>query len=405
MDSFLNRKYNEFSNALQSILDASPMDDNKTANLRCNMAITLYELELYRKCIATSQKVLELDPTCLRASLLHAKSLNKLGRKNEAIGVCEEVLSNTNHTIYGDAYLAMELRDLKLSMIAEKMVNDTSSTHSPVTTSTSTPVSSKEITTKSSNSDNNTESKESSKDISNSTRKAPSDNELPLPSPPSSSSQATAAATTTATNATTPNDPSITPPVAPKSPPATASPTTTISTATAASASAVSTAIPVVSNNKNTSKMAPKKMTVVIDNSLTAVKHREALHQLLISSLNQSDTKVSPAVLRMVRSNLLCASGEDIVDDLIAFGYLQVNTNHLDKAIEVFAELLKYRSDLPAAHLGTGSAYAMMGQYEKAINAFTQAIAVSNPPIVLTFLSLTYFLHVSATLIPPPPRS
>ena len=133
----------------------------------------------------------------------------------------------------------------------------------------------------------------------------------------------------------------------------------------------------------------------MIDNSPAAVKHREALHQLLVSSLNQSDTKVSPAVLRMVRSNLLCASGEDIVDDLIAFGYLQVNTNHLDKAIQVFAELLKYRSDLPAAHLGTGSAYAMMGQYEKAIAAFSQAIAVI-PPRRLS-ATLTHPFHLSTT--------
>ena len=371
MDSFLNRKYNEFTNALQTMLDSSPMD-TRTANLLCNMAITLYELELYRKCIATSQKVTELDPSCMRASLLHAKSLNKLGRNNEAISVCEEALSNTHNSIYGDAYLAMELRDLKQLMIAEKVMNETPPTN---TSTTVTPVSSNT---------NNDNSKEISNDISSSAKKSPKDK---LPSPPPTLSRTTTIATSTAaeataTNTTTPGDASIIiPPVAPTPPSVSTAPTVTTDTSLASAAapvSAVATAVPAASSNKNTSKLAQKKISVVIDNSPAAVKHRDALQQLLVSSLNQSDTKVSPAVLRMVRSNLLCASGEDIVDDLIAFGYLQVNTNHLDKAIEVFAELLKYRSDLPAAHLGTGSAYAMMGQYEKAITAFSQAIAVTH---------------------------
>ena len=51
-----------------------------------------------------------------------------------------------------------------------------------------------------------------------------------------------------------------------------------------------------------------------------------------------------------------------------------MNTNKLDTAIEVFRQLLEYRSDLPAAHLGTGSAYAMSGRFNEAISSFTLAI-------------------------------
>ena len=66
------------------------------------------------------------------------------------------------------------------------------------------------------------------------------------------------------------------------------------------------------------------------------------------------------------------ASGEDTLDDLIAYGYLQVNTGKLDVAIDIFRILLRHRKELIGANLGLGSALAMKGMFDDAISAFTK---------------------------------
>eukprot|EP01041_Mallomonas_annulata_P007656 gene7656-15668_t len=86
--------------------------------------------------------------------------------------------------------------------------------------------------------------------------------------------------------------------------------------------------------------------------------------------------EINPSILFQMRSNLSHACGEDIIDDLIGIGYLQVNTNKLDKAIEIFSILIEYRSDLLAAYLGIGSAYAMTGALDLAIQSFSKAIEI-----------------------------
>ena len=63
-----------------------------------------------------------------------------------------------------------------------------------------------------------------------------------------------------------------------------------------------------------------------------------------------------------------------MIDDLIAFGYLQVNTGKLEMACQIFSKLLQYNDNLPAAYLGLGSANAMLGQFDEAISLFSKVI-------------------------------
>jgi hypothetical protein len=53
---------------------------------------------------------------------------------------------------------------------------------------------------------------------------------------------------------------------------------------------------------------------------------KEYLEHFLSGFLNSEDAVVTRTLLRTVRTSLSCAHGEDVVDDMIAFGYLQVNT-------------------------------------------------------------------------------
>lgn len=89
---------------------------------------------------------------------------------------------------------------------------------------------------------------------------------------------------------------------------------------------------------------------------------------------------VPPAVIKNIRANLAHTSGDVLVDEIIAYGYFQVNTGLLDEAIETFSELLKCRKDLCSAYLGIGSAYAMKREMDEAVSSFSAAIIID--PII-----------------------
>lgn len=54
----------------------------------------------------------------------------------------------------------------------------------------------------------------------------------------------------------------------------------------------------------------------------------------------------------------------------------QVNTGNYRKAVELFRGLLSLRPGLVGAHLGLGSALALLGGMENAVASFTAAIEV-----------------------------
>lgn len=62
-------------------------------------------------------------------------------------------------------------------------------------------------------------------------------------------------------------------------------------------------------------------------------------------SVSNSDTRIHPLLLASAKKSLSHASGEELVDDLIAVGYLLVNSGSLPEACELFSVLLNYRCD------------------------------------------------------------
>ena len=89
-----------------------------------------------------------------------------------------------------------------------------------------------------------------------------------------------------------------------------------------------------------------------------------------------TDARLSGQVLELARRSLANASGERLVDELIAVGYLHVNTGNLQLATEIFSSLNEVHGDLVACHLGLGSSQALQGKFDEAINSFSEAISI-----------------------------
>ena len=92
--------------------------------------------------------------------------------------------------------------------------------------------------------------------------------------------------------------------------------------------------------------------------------------------LGKTDTRFSGEVLELARRSLANASGDRLVDELIAVGYLHVNTGNQQLAMEIFSRLNEVRTDLVASYLGLGSSLALMGRFVEAIHSFSTAISI-----------------------------
>lgn len=125
-----------------------------------------------------------------------------------------------------------------------------------------------------------------------------------------------------------------------------------------------------------TSKQPDSKKNEIIASRPTSHEYQIIIqmHNLLVGS----GKAINPTILTMVRNNLAHASGDELVDDLIAYAYLQVNVDQLDSAAEIFTRLLQYNTKLPASYIGLGSIYAMKSEYEKAIDEFSKAITADS---------------------------
>lgn len=64
------------------------------------------------------------------------------------------------------------------------------------------------------------------------------------------------------------------------------------------------------------------------------------------ASASSEDSRIHPKLIASAKQSLAHASGEDLVDDLIAVGYLLVNSSSLVEACELFQLLLSYRCEL-----------------------------------------------------------
>ena len=116
-----------------------------------------------------------------------------------------------------------------------------------------------------------------------------------------------------------------------------------------------------VNEGSSQSAIAPPVATVV------------DLHREFVGGAN---ARVSGPVLELARQSLANASGERLVDELIAVGYLHVNTGNLQRAVEIFSRLNEVRGDLVASYLGLGSSLALLGRFAEAIQSFSSAISI-----------------------------
>lgn len=263
MDKFTQGCYNDAIDYWEGMLSKDGMSSYDEVVILHNIATAQYKLELYRKCLKTTQVVIEKEVTYLASYLLQGKAYVAIGKDDKAIEVWDKGLSQLrNPSIICDASMFTELQCL--------------------------------ISSHSSGS-----SAKSINDMNNMSIKTDD---------------------------------------------------------TIVHHSKVG-----IKNESNKSKEIDHKMS---GSRSDVVK----LFDAYIGS------EVNPSFLRKVRSNLLFASGDAMIDDLIAFGYLQVNTGKLDVACHIFSTLLKCHDNLPAAYLGLGSSYAMLGQYDEAILVFTEVI-------------------------------
>ena len=69
---------------------------------------------------------------------------------------------------------------------------------------------------------------------------------------------------------------------------------------------------------------------------------RDVLRGVFAELMRNFGQPVGVDVLAQVRGSLAHASGDELLDSLIALGYLQVNTGNLDVACEIFQMLLKW---------------------------------------------------------------
>ena len=83
-----------------------------------------------------------------------------------------------------------------------------------------------------------------------------------------------------------------------------------------------------INGPNSTHDMNDKKTEISITNTIVPETKitRHFLENFLASLLVTEDALVIRTLLKSVRSSLCCANGDVIVDDMIAFGYLQVNT-------------------------------------------------------------------------------
>ena len=88
------------------------------------------------------------------------------------------------------------------------------------------------------------------------------------------------------------------------------------------------TSVTSTATNINGPSSTHKKTEISITNTIVPETKitRHFLENFLASLLVTEDALVIRTLLKSVRSSLCCANGDVIVDDMIAFGYLQVNT-------------------------------------------------------------------------------
>ncbi|CAN0064871.1 unnamed protein product [Discosporangium mesarthrocarpum] len=122
-----------------------------------------------------------------------------------------------------------------------------------------------------------------------------------------------------------------------------------------------------------------------------------------VQGLSQAlaESSISPAMLLAARAHLNHGVGVPSIDNIIALGNLQVNTGNYRKAAEMFRSLLDVQPGLVGAYLGLGSALALLGSMEEAVEAFTSAIEVVNMHNCSAMMICTHLVTRMGALLTP----
>eukprot|EP00605_Chrysophyceae_sp_TOSAG23-4_P000509 GSChrysophyteH1.ASY1.ANO1.571.1 assembled CDS len=95
--------------------------------------------------------------------------------------------------------------------------------------------------------------------------------------------------------------------------------------------------------------------------------------QVLHKQICGADGVVDAATLNAVRGRIDLGTGDNLVDDLLAVGYLYVNSGNVNEACGIFSLIVEH-CNAPAAYLGLGSGYALQRKFDEAEKTFTKAI-------------------------------
>ncbi len=76
-----------------------------------------------------------------------------------------------------------------------------------------------------------------------------------------------------------------------------------------------------------------------------------------------------------MKMNLPTLSKDTLLDELICFCYININSGNHQIATAIFKLLLSYQPDLPSALIGLGSICAMAHEFGEAINYFSEAVS------------------------------
>jgi tetratricopeptide (TPR) repeat protein len=104
--------------------------------------------------------------------------------------------------------------------------------------------------------------------------------------------------------------------------------------------------------------------------------------QLRISSsskaqpIDVNDKSIQASIAVAARGLVQHGVGNPDVDQKIALGYLHVNTGNFGPGIKLFSELIAKNPRIVAAFLGRGTAYALSGQLDLAIEDFTSSLKI-----------------------------
>lgn len=376
MELFLQKKFCDYIVACETEL-AQHNDLINGPTILCNIASAEYELELYRKCIRTCHRAFDLNPNFIRAHFLHLRCLVKLGKSDLCIVLCEAILSGCQRRFeFENVNIMLQIQDLLDSVKSKNTLQNlcvVDGDHIELTTSRE--ICATEMNASKASEIRNTEAEamNSRDNRQNSAITASFSGEITekiLPQTTLNSSRASKkgkARLQPVVNA-------VSPVIGPSS---TGEDTNTLPTSTATNSSTVKKDTPALSphaaslgkiavahkaaaaapvvviqnlQGKAVSKPSPTpaKTTATVLVSVPPHTHsvpatttaaaatlitmpigtmsKANLEKSLSDYLINEDALVTRTLLKSVRSSLCCAHGEDIVDDMIAFGYLQVNT-------------------------------------------------------------------------------